>query len=266
MQAQRLAAAAGQRYSCRSYTADVPPNLDQLAPFLTDGFEPFPHNSEVRFHILDKPAVIQQILKGPWGPVSRLLLMAVRSDQPHYLEALGYAGQQLILEATALDIQTCWVAGMCDLKQAARHFPGLDSPWSVQAVSPLGCGTSSAKTGMKQKLFKFLSAQRGQRHGLDVLMHPTELASLPPVLVNAIQAAAKAPSALNRQPWRYALRGTELIVSSTQTAPQRTHPSRLDLGIAMLEFTAAVRAQGQDGHWQPRQADANPVAAFVLSA
>ena len=261
--AERLAAAAKKRYSCRSYKDQPLECLNELEAFAEDGYEILGSFSDVRFCILRDPEASRSIMKGPWGPLPSLLLMAVRTDRPHFLEALGYAGQQVILEATALGIQTCWVSGMFSLDKATKHFPGLEKHWNVVAVSPLGYASANAKNGAKQKLFKFLSAQRGRRHGLDVIMHPTELASLPPVLVNALQAAAQAPSALNQQPWRFAIRGTELTISSKHPAPKPDHPSRLDLGIAMLEFAAAARALGEDGFWQPRQTEGNPIAAFI---
>jgi hypothetical protein len=65
-----------------------------------------------------------------------------------------------------------------------------------------------------------------------------------------LRAVQVAPSAVNRQPWRFRLDGETVIVACD--APDGGHISRrVDCGIAMLHFELGIRQSGRDGTWEP---------------
>ncbi|TLM73686.1 MAG: nitroreductase, partial [Actinobacteria bacterium] len=67
-----------------------------------------------------------------------------------------------------------------------------------------------------------------------------------------LRAAQVAPSAVNRQPWRFAL-GTDgaVEVSSAGRDMPLAPARRLDCGIAMLHFELGARGAGCAGVWEP---------------
>ena len=72
--------------------------------------------------------------------------------------------------------------------------------------------------------------------------------------VEGVEAARLAPSALNRQPWRFELEAGAVVLRVDH--PRDTHriPKRLDCGIAMLHFELGARAAGAPGTWAPAEA------------
>jgi hypothetical protein len=64
----------------------------------------------------------------------------------------------------------------------------------------------------------------------------------------AMDAVRVAPSAMNRQPWRFALEGNELRLHFAGVDTPRAS-KRLDCGIAMLHAEIGALGAGVSGHW-----------------
>jgi len=264
LDSKRLHEAAGKRYSCRSYQQEEPKELQRLHSFLMEGVTDY-QPGIVRYDLIVGVDAVSPILKAPFGPVPALLVISADMNEPYAMESTGFGGQQAVLEAAALGLATCWVSGMFSRSRAEGALDALAPGWQAVAVVAVGRAAPAARTTIKQKLFKFLSAQRGRRRPVGELLHPVDFCSLPRAAVEALTAATRAPSALNRQPWAFALNGSRLAISSTRPKPHRSDATRLDCGIAMLEFQAAARAGSMAGSWHPEAADDNPIASFPLS-
>jgi hypothetical protein len=65
----------------------------------------------------------------------------------------------------------------------------------------------------------------------------------------AIEAARIAPSASNRQPWRFVVGDRSITVQADSPKDSDRFPKRLDCGIAMLHIELGAMAAGVKGKW-----------------
>ena len=160
---------------------------------------------------------------------------------PH---SIGYMGEAFILEATALGIGTCWVGGTYH-KRLAKSVVDLAEGERIVAVTPLGIADESY-TGRPRKSLEELTG-----------LSQTQLQDLPEWQQSAISCARIAPSAVNRQPWRFLPgdNGIELI----QTGANFGYGG-VDLGIAMLHIELGAAHGFMSGTWQEQDG----AATFVL--
>ena len=114
------------------------------------------------------------------------------------VEGVGYTGEGILLEATSLGLGTCWVSGLFH-RDAVRDQIFLTENEMVFAVTPIGYAEHDFT--FKEKIYMG-AAGSGKRKPLNKLIegpvtHPWQ--------DRALEAARIAPSASNRQPWRFVL-------------------------------------------------------------
>jgi len=147
-----------------------------------------------------------------------------------------------VLEATARGLDTCWVGGLFDAGAAAR-FVSLADGERILAVSPLG--HARVEVTFKERVI-LGTARAKHRRPLDVIAPGHE--GWPTWAQRAVETARIAPSATNRQPWRFSLGDDGLSVAFAGTDTPRVS-KRLDCGIAMLHAELGARAEGVAGRW-----------------
>jgi hypothetical protein len=242
---QRWFACINTRKSRRRFL-DRKPEPDILDPLarLCDSFRPFP---EVRMVLVDKKVddVFTGIV-GSYGRIGEAPLYAafigdIRSRRVQ--EATGYTGEGFILEATALGLATCWVAGFFDPRKVSRDI-SLKPHEKPLAVTPVGFGAHALS--MTEKVMGGLIASH-KRKALSALV---EGRIEEPWMQEALEAARLAPSAVNRQPWRFRI--SEGGIDIRQDIPGRKDriSRRLDCGIAMLHLELGARKAGAEIHWE----------------
>ncbi|MDO8880394.1 MAG: nitroreductase family protein [Coriobacteriia bacterium] len=242
-QAARWHAAIDRRRSRRSYdeTRLDPADLDALEA-LAESFRPFAgaRVGLVREASSDMFVGIVGAYGGVSGAPSAFVLLG-RADTPP--QTVGYTGEALMLEATARDLDTCWVGGMFSSVHAARSA-GASPAERVFGVSPVGRAHDTV-TLKERVLFK---GGRPRRR-----MSVEEIApgsgSWPEWARAAAEAVVPAPSAMNRQPWRLRFEGAALVISFDGKDTPRIS-KRLDCGIAMLHAELAVASYGVEGSWE----------------
>jgi hypothetical protein len=70
-------------------------------------------------------------------------------------------------------------------------------------------------------------------------------------MIGALEAARLAPSAVNRQPWRFRVRDGSIDVTVDDTRDNYKISKRLDCGIAMLHLELGARKAGAATRWKP---------------
>jgi len=252
-------AAVARRRSRRSFDG-VPADtaLLLLIEDLCTRFRPYP---DARVELVTDPAV--DIFKGIIGGYGKV------TDAPHALlfiadtraefadQHLGYTGQAIVLEATARGLATCWIGGFFDPKKAAS-LSDLAPGERVVAASPLG--TALAKKTSTERTMTGMAGSDA-RKPLDTIA-PDGTDGWPAWAIGALETARLAPSAVNRQPWRFRWDGDGLVVSVNSRLESPKVTKRLDCGIAMLHVEIAALSYGVTGVWHDLSSGLD-VARFV---
>jgi hypothetical protein len=209
-------------------------------------FRPYP---DARVALVREPKVdVFTGLLGGYGKVKGAphLLVFIGDERADFVDQhVGFTGEAIVLEATSRGLDTCWVAGFFR-ESLARELVDLEPGERVFAVSPLGYGTKSlgfAERGMR-------SMSHAQRRRTVEQIAPSVSAGWPQWAVAAVETARIAPSAVNRQPWRFRFDAGALVIARDSGVETPKVTKRLDCGIAMLHAELGARATGAAGAWR----------------
>ncbi len=182
------------------------------------------------------------------------------STDPHEQERVGYTGEGIILEATSLNVGTCWVGGFFR-PEVAGSLVGIGPNEKVLAVTPVGC--VDEEWSLEEKIMTGFGVTH-HRKSLKELTTGLEETVWPRWVRAALEAARLAPSAVNRQPWRFDVRYDSITVSTDNLINTYRISKRLDCGIAMLHIEVAAGKYGIQGEWEFLEAP--KVARFRVTA
>jgi hypothetical protein len=234
------------RHSRRSFMSRRPEE-EKVARLeaLCREFHPFP-GARAEFVRLS-PDVIFKGLLGVYGRITGACFYVAfigSGDGLNVEEGIGYTGEGVILEATALGLGTCWVSGFFRPEAVKAHLSLAESE-RVFAVTPIGYAERDYT--FKDKIYRSLAGSRKRKLLPQICEGPgTELWQ-----DKALEAARLAPSASNRQPWRFGLGGGSITVRTDGPKDSGRYPKRLDCGIAMLHLELGAAAEGVSGRWVP---------------
>lgn len=161
-------------------------------------------------------------------------------------EKIGYLGEGIILEATSLGLATCWVAGFFRPEVAAIQTGTLDHE-KVWAVTPVGYAAENLT--FEEKVMAGFG-RHNQRKPLAELCTGIKETQWPKWIRTAVEAARLAPSAVNRQPWRFHINSDSITVGVDSLKDSYNLSKRLDCGIAMMHVEVAAKDCGAEGQWQ----------------
>jgi hypothetical protein len=186
---------------------------------------------------------------GGYGKVSgalSALIMVGERDAATVNERVGYLGEALVLEATRVGVSTCWVGGFFNRKRTAAYVD-MGASDRIYAVSPLGRAVEDKSSG--EKLLSFTARSRN-RKSLEVVAPLAEASPWPDWALEGVRAAQIAPSASNRQPWRFRLEDGSVVLATDGGFENPVVSRRLDCGIAMLHFELGAMSRGRPGGWE----------------
>lgn len=252
--------AARERRSRRAFDGSTP-SEEHLAA-LEDACERFRPHPDAR--AVMARSVREDLFRGIVGSYGRVhgapsaALFVGRADSPRAKASVGYTGEAIVLEATALGVGTCWVGGMFD-GSLARTTAGASDGEKVFAVTPLGYPMQKVTSTER---FVYGMKKPKPRKPVEHIAPDLHDRSWPNWARPGVEAARIAPSTSNRQPWRFRVDEGAIVISFD--GPDTPIVSkRLDCGIAMLHFELAVRAAGASGAWELLEHRAD-VARFSL--
>lgn len=257
---ERWNKAIASRISRRSFKWTLPGQdlLDRIERVCAE-FRPFP---EARAALVREP--VDMVAKGILGSYGRVsgapcyLAFIGRMDSGRVQECVGYTGEALILEATALGLATCWVGGLFKPDSVSSRL-GLEKNEKVICISP--AGYPAVKPSLTDRTFKAIAGSAG-RKSLEQLVEGGRVPG--GKLRTALEAARLSPSANNRQPWRFRVGDRSVTIFTDSDRKEGKLSRRLDCGIAMLQFELGTRAAGLPGEWEFLEVP--EVARYVLSA
>ncbi len=251
-----------RRRSRRHFDPNRPIESSSLAALesVCREFTPFSH---VRACLVSEP--VKDIFKGIVGGYGKVsgapAFIAFIGDMraPSVQEEVGYTGEGIILEATALGLNTCWVAGFFRPEMVASLVEIKDNE-RVLAVTPVGF--ASRFESLTERLMTGFGLTH-RRLPLSKLVNGWRVDNLPEWAKVSLEAARLAPSAVNRQPWGFEVDGNCITVFVRTSNPEFNVSKRLDCGIAMLHIEVAALNFGIPGAWEILEAPR--VSRFVIA-
>ncbi|NWF95734.1 MAG: nitroreductase family protein [Candidatus Thorarchaeota archaeon] len=228
------------RHSVRRYTGEAVPDdiLDSLDRLIAE-FRPFrgaravlvrtPSRQFVRrfIGVLDKSGVVHYVAF--LGDMTNL----------HVQEVTGYIGEAVVLEATALGLNTCWIAALLRKESIAREV-GAGPNEQVLAITPVGYAENESE---RVESLRRGPARPHNRKPLEKLVIAGD-ATQNDWSQSALEAARLAPSAVNRQPWRFSIDDRSITVSAAELRYSFGVSPRLDCGIATLHLQLGAMIKG----------------------
>ncbi|AEV30061.1 nitroreductase family protein [Sphaerochaeta pleomorpha str. Grapes] len=223
------------RKSRRSYTTE--PIAPAKIAYLQKKIQKFNMEGGLSLAWLENGGKAFTALKsyGMFKNVESIIILKGSRSTSDLFERIGYYGELLVLEATALELGSCWIAGTYDKK--SDLFP-LEN--DEELVSILSIGNVPPEQTLKEK-FVYRTIRR-KSIPLEKLY--TAESEVPQWFISGMKAVQKAPSAINSQRVRfhYSETGVTASVPGTRT----TDP--IDLGIAKLHFALAAEGNFSFGN------------------
>jgi len=179
------------------------------------------------------------------GAPAYVAFIGYMSD-PNVQEKAGYLGEGVILEATALNLATCWVGGFFKPEAVAEQV-NIGSNEKILSVTPIGY--VKQEYSFQEKLMSRMVSSK-KRKDLNVLLLEQQSQNLEDWQRTALEAARLAPSAINRQPWRFSVGDSYIKVSLDTPKDTKGISRRLDCGIAMLHLELGAIYAGIEGSWE----------------
>lgn len=236
---QELYEAIEERISRRRYH-DIPLEEEELSA-LRDDISPLEKELSLSRVVLSQEGFERAVktIIGSYGLVTgassfATITAGVETDEFRANVEAGILGEALILAATNRGWHTCWVGGMLE-KGEIRKQLNLKDGEKVAAITPVGVARD--KLTLTEKLTQKVAGSR-RRKPLEELVESYRPEEYPSWVKTSLQAARLAPSAVNKQPWRFQVDAEEekiTLSSSRQKANHGVSPY-LDCGIALLHL------------------------------
>lgn len=208
-------------------------------------------------------AAVKMGTYGMLAGVSAFIVPAVERGEGA-MEDLGWAVEAAVLDATALGLATCWIGGLFS-RSAAAGFIGAGEDEIVPAL--IAVGHAAARRSLQDRLVTGFAKSRSRRplgelvRGLESIETGASASPCGEALIRCLEAVRIAPSASNKQPWRFVLSRTMpdepprvgLWLDEDRVynnALGEAKMQRIDMGIAMRHFAEAAAESGLPGAWQ----------------
>ena len=161
--------------------------------------------------IYDEPKCFNSMMAhyGKFDGVNNYIALVREKSKPD--EALGYYGEQIVLKAQELGLNTCWVA-MTHGKSKAQ----IDKGEKLVCLISLGYGKTAGAAHKSKKLSEVCNYKK----------------DMPEWFLSRMEAALLAPTAMNRQKFYFEL----LPDNSIKITCGRGLYTKLDLGIVKYHF------------------------------
>ena len=211
-----LREAIKSRHSVRKYkNIPIPEDLVAKLNMLIDAC-----NAESGLHIqliLDDPECFDTLLGryGMFRNANNYLALVGPKSLPRLEELCGYYGQQIVIAAQMMGLNTCWVAGTYSRGKCKAD---QESGEKIVCVIAIGYGETQGVKHKSKPVSKICDV-------------PEE--EMPVWFKNGVKAAMMAPTAMNQQKFMITLDGDKAVITAG-----RGPMTNIDLGIVRYNFEA----------------------------
>lgn len=212
-----LKTAINERHSVRQYT-DAPIEEEKVVQ-LNEAIREANRESGLNMQlILNDPDCFNVFLAhyGKFQNAVNYIAMVGDKSLAGLEEKAGYFGQKIVLLAQQIGLNTCWVAGT------------------------YGKGKCKAQIGTNEKLVCVIAVGYGENQGKEHKSKPlwklckVPASEMPPWFAEGVEAALKAPTAINQQKFVISLENEEAVITAKSAVL-----AKVDLGIVRYNFEAA---------------------------
>lgn len=202
----------------------------------------------------------------------------VAEKKPHYLSNAAYMAEWFVLNATKLNLGTCWIETM-EKSDFVKRLIRLEDRRDLVALiaighpkaehrvanifegKPAGSLSPYTEAGYSNKNIEYAQEPVSARVSIEELVYlkkwgqHADVATLESYgLVEAFYYMHLAPSWGNLQPWRFIVDGQRILLAISKENPYKENVMDEDLaaveaGIAMLYFQVAMHDLGLPGKW-----------------
>lgn len=264
-----IVAAIQNRYSCRIFqrrplALRVRQQLERYSRSIDAG----PLHTPLRFELIAADEETNAALRGlgTYGFIRNPAGFIIGAAQAgaYALEDFGYRMEQIILEATRLEVNTCWLGGTFTQSSFATRI-GRQEDEIIPAVAAVGYASPDSRA---RDLIRRQARADLRLPWENLFFQETFQQPLTPAAAGAfslpLEMVRLAPSASNKQPWRIVLQGRRVHFYLERTPNygkgsllfnilRLADLQRVDIGIAMCHFELTAQEVGLQGFW--RQAD-----------
>ena len=144
------------------------------------------------------------------------LALVGKKEIPDLDEKAGYYGEKLVLAAQQMGLNTCWVAGTFGKKKCRVEIAENEK---LVCVIAIGYGENQGKPHKSKPIEKLCKE---------------DLSKMPDWFKAGVDAALKAPTAINQQKFIISMENDEAVIVAKSAAM-----AKIDLGIVKYNFEAA---------------------------
>ena len=211
-----LREAIKSRHSVRKYKdIPIPEELVAKLNMLIDAC-----NAESGLHIqliTGDPECFDTLLThyGMFSNVNNYLALVGPKSLPRLEKLCGYYGQQIVIAAQMMGLNTCWVAGTYSRGKCKAD---QESGEKIVCVIAIGYGETQGVKHKSKPLSKICNVPESE---------------MPVWFKNGVKAAMMAPTAMNQQKFMITLDGDKAVITAG-----RGPMTKIDLGIVRYNFEA----------------------------
>ncbi|MBR3305612.1 MAG: nitroreductase [Christensenellaceae bacterium] len=235
-----------ERRSVRTFDgrALLPEDKAKIENYINSGKNPYMIN--VGWSILDAK---ENRLASPVIVGAETYITGKVSPVPHAEEAFGWAFESMVIFAWSIGVGTTWIAGTMD-RAAFEKASALARGETMPCVSPLGY---AAKKMSFREMMMRKGVKADSRYPFESLFFKDGFGT--PLfyeeagdIKDALEAVRRAPSAVNKQPWRAVITDGAVHFyekkSGGYVSASGWDLQKVDMGIALAHFDMVTKEAG----------------------
>jgi nitroreductase len=216
-----------------------------------------PFGNKPRFILIEKPTAREQerVRLGTYGFITHAAYFIGGCIENFEFSEVdyGYSFERIIIELTRLELGTCWVGGTFKRKDYQTLLNTTETE-TIPCITTVGY--KAEKKSLRERLGLVLT-DGSIRNNFNTLFFDTNINN--PIEFNpgdkyhiALESVRRAPSAVNKQPWRVIKTNNKYhfyISRDKMVGTTKTDLQKVDIGIALAHFKLSLEELFIDGKW-----------------
>ena len=222
----------------------------------------------IEIEVIRKNHTVYEQLKDSAGYNNKMIkaphyLIFLSEEKDYYIENVGYVAQDIILKAWSLGIGSCWIT--FEDGEAIKKKLQIDSDKKLAAIIAMGYEVDHKNKVLYENVsdynpskadVKVIEDNTSERLGIrDIVFmkkwgekaDPDELVNFG--LLEGFTYGRLAPSARNRQPWRFIVDDGTVVLTLKKDSYVSQYEEKIDSAVIMLYFKAIIESTLYNIKW-----------------